>query len=568
MSLVATNSSSSRSEGRLLSLILAVAVLITLAPVARLFFEGITAGGDLNLGFFTEVLAKPATLSALRHSLITAGLGTVISVLIGGTFAFLVALTDLRRKGALVFCLMIPMMIPPQITALSWTQIMGPSSVFLKTLGLAPPLGAPQPLYSAGGIILLLGIQHTSIIFLTLRAGLRAIPQEVVEAARISGASGLRIWGQIVLPLTLPSLLAGIAITFVTALGNFGIPAMLGIPAGYATLPTLIYQRLAGMGTTVLAEVAVLAILIGVVAICGILLQRFFQQRQRVHLVGSTGRPLSIPLGRARLPVEVVLWAVIAAILVLPMAGLLATSLVPAYGVPLRFDTISLDGWHEALFRQPVTRRAFLNSFVLSVSAAALLMALCLPLAWLMDRHKTPLGRVFDSLLDLPYALPGVVLAIAMILLLINLPFTELTLYGTIWIIFLAYLARFFAVMFRPVQSSLRQLDPAMDEAAQSVGASLSRRLKDIILPLSAPSAAAGAILVFLTAFNELTVSALLWSSGTETLGVVIFNLDDSGETVMASAVAMTIVFVVMFLMAVIQATSRRLPKGVVPWQS
>lgn len=568
MSLAATNSSSSRSEGRLLSLALALAVLITLAPVARLFLEGITAGGSLNLGFFSEVVAKPATLSALRHSLVTAGLGTVISVLIGGTFAFLVALTDLRRKGALVFCLMIPMMIPPQITALSWTQVLGPSSVFLKTLGLAPPLGAPQPLYSPGGIIFLLGIQHTSIIFLTLRAGLRAIPQEVVEAARISGAKGFRIWGQIVLPLSLSSLLAGIAITFVTALGNFGIPAMLGIPAGYSTLPTLIYQRLASMGTTVLAEVAVLAMLIGLVATLGILLQRFFQRRQRVHLVGSTGRPLAIPLGKARLPVEIALWTVICAILVLPMLGLLATSLVPAYGVPLRLDTISLSGWHEVLFRQPVTQRAFVNSFALSISAATLLMALCLPLAWLMDRHKTPLSRAFDSLLDLPYALPGVVLAIAMILLLINLPFTEATLYGTIWIIFLAYLARFFAVMFRPVQSSLRQLDPSMDEAAQSVGASLSRRLRDIILPLSAPSAAAGAILVFLTAFNELTVSALLWSSGTETLGVVIFNLDDSGETVMASAVAMTIVFVVMFLMAVIQATSRRLPKGVVPWQS
>jgi len=569
MSLLATNSSSSRSEGRLLSLILALAVLITLAPVARLFLEGVTAGGGgLNLRFFAEVLAKPATQSALRHSLVTAGLGTALSVVIGSVFAFLVALTDLRRKGALVFCLMIPMMIPPQITALSWTQIMGPSSVFLKTLGLAPPLGAPQPLYSAGGIILLLGIQHTSIIFLTLRAGLRTIPQEVVEAARISGAGGLRIWAQIVLPLTLPSLMAGVAITFVTALGNFGIPAMLGIPAGYATLPTLIYQRLAGMGTTVLAEVAVLAILIGVVAIAGILLQRFCQRRQRVHLVGSTGRPLAIPLGPARLPVEITLWTVIAAILLLPMAGLLATSLVPAYGVPLRLDTISLEGWYEALFRQPVTRRAFVNSFGLSLSAAALLMALCLPLAWLMERHKTRLSRAFDSLLDLPYALPGVVLAIAMILLLINLPFTERTLYGTIWIIFLAYLARFFAVMFRPVQSSLQQLDPAMNEAAQSVGAPLRRRLRDIILPLSAPSAAAGAILVFLTAFNELTVSALLWSSGTETLGVVIFNLDDSGETVMASAVAMTIVCVVLFLMAVIQFTSRHLPKGVVPWQS
>ena len=565
---VPRNTSSSRSEGRLLSLILGVAVLVTLAPVVRLFYEGITAGGAVNLTFIAEVLGKSSTHTALRHSLTTAALGTLVSVVIGSVFAFLVALTDLRNKAALVFCLMIPMMIPPQITALSWTQIMGPSSVFLKTLGLAPPLGAPQPLYSAGGIIFLLGIQHTSIIFLTLRAGLRAVPQDVVEAARISGARGMRVWWQIVLPLTLPSLAAGIAITFVTALGNFGIPAMLGIPAGYTTLPTLIYQRLAGMGTSVLSEVAVLAIVIGLVAICGILLQRFFQRRQRVHLVGPSGQTLSIPLGSARLPVEIALWTVILAILVLPMVGLLATSLVPAYGVPLRLDTLSLEGWNEALFRQPATRRAFVNSFFLSIGAAALLIAISLPLAWLMERHQTRFARVFDSLLDLPYALPGVVLAIAMILLLINLPFTDWTLYGTIWIIFLAYLARFFAVMFRPVQSSLKQLDPAMDEAAQSVGASLRRRLTDIILPLTAPAAAAGAILVFLTAFNELTVSALLWSSGTETLGVVIFNLDDSGETVMASAVAMSIVAVVIALMGVIQITSRHLPKGVVPWQS
>ncbi len=558
----------SRSEGRLLSFVLLVAIFLTLAPVARLFVEGITVGGGLNLVFLHDVLTRNATQSALRHSLVTAGFGTLISVIIGSIFAFLVALTDLRRKAALVFCLMIPMMIPPQITALSWTQLMGPSSVLLKTLGLAPPLGAPQPLYSPGGIILLLGIQHSSIIFLTLRAGLRSVPQDVVEAARISGAHGLRVWWQIVLPLSLPSLAAGIAITFVTALGNFGIPAMLGIPAGYSTLPTLIYQRLAGLGTTVLAEVAVLAILIGVVAVAGILLQRLIQRRQKVHLVGSASRALSIPLGRARLPIEIALWSVILAILVLPLLGLLATSLVPAYGVPLRWDTLSLMGWYEALFRQPATTRAFVNSFSLSIGAAVLLMALCLPLAWLMERHPTRLGRLFDNLLDLPYALPGVVLAIAMILLLINLPFTDFTLYGTIWIIFLAYLARFFAVMFRPVQSSLKQLDPAMNEAAQSVGASLPRRLRDIILPLTAPSAAAGAILVFLTAFNELTVSALLWSSGTETLGVVIFNLDDSGETVMASAVAMAVVMVVIALMGVIQLTSRRLPKGVVPWQN
>ncbi|WP_289082631.1 iron ABC transporter permease [uncultured Sulfitobacter sp.] len=565
---VLTKNGGSRSEGWLLSTILIVAISLTLAPVLRLFVEGVTDQGAVGLSLAGEVLRQPSTLSALKHSLVTAGLGTLVSVVLGSAFAFLVALTDLRAKAALVFCLMIPMMIPPQITALSWTQIMGPSSVLLKTLGLAPPLGSPQPLYSAQGIILLLGIQHMSIIFLTLRAGLRAIPQEVVEAARISGARGLRTWWQVVMPLTLPSLAAGTAITFVTALGNFGIPAMLGIPAGYATLPTLVYQKLAGMGTSVLAEVSILAMLIGAVAVTGILTQRFFQSRQRVYLVGATSRPLAIPLGAARLPVEVLLWAVVCTILVLPMFGLLATSLVPAYGVPLRLDTVTLQAWTEVLLRQPVTTRAFANSFGLAIGAAVVLMLLCLPLAWLMERNPTRLSRLFDSLLDLPYALPGVVLSIAMILLLIKLPFTDATLYGTIWIIFLAYLARFFAVMFRPVQASLKQLDPAMGEAAQSVGASLFQRLRDVIVPLSAPAAAAGAILVFLTAFNELTVSALLWSSGTETLGVVIFNLDDSGETAMASALAMTIVLVVMALMVLVQLMSRRFPKGVVPWQT
>lgn len=558
----------SRSEHRLLSFILLIAIALTLTPVLRLFVEGVTIDDQLNLSLFSDVLMQSQTQLALKHSLITAGFGTLVSLVIGSAFAFLVALTDLRAKTTLVFCLMIPMMIPPQITALSWTQIMGPSSVLLKTLGLAPAMGTPQPLYSQGGIILLLGIQHTAIIFLTLRAGLRAIPQDVVEAARISGASGLRLWWHIILPLCLPSLAAGIAITFVTALGNFGIPAMLGIPAGYSTLPTLIYQRLSGLSSTVLAEVAVLAMVIGCVAICGILLQRFFQSRQKVHLVGSTARPLAMPLGSARLPIEIGLWLVVCAILVLPMLGLIATSLVPAYGVPLGFETVTLASWHEALFRQPATARAFVNSLGLASGAAAALVLICLPLAWLMERNPSRLGRVFDALVDLPYALPGVVLAIAMILLLINLPFTDATLYGTIWIIFLAYLARFLVVMFRPIQASIRQLDPAMNEAAQSVGATLFQRLRLIILPLSAPAAAAGAILVFLTAFNELTVSALLWSSGTETLGVMIFNLDDSGETVMASALAMTIVLVVMGLMAGLQISARHLPKGSLPWQT
>jgi iron(III) transport system permease protein len=230
--------------------------------------------------------------------------------------------------------------------------------------------------------------------------------------------------------------------------------------------------------------------------------------------------------------------------------------------------TATFNAWIEVLFVQPVTRRAYANSLFLAVTAAAILLAICLPLAWLMERRANRVSKLLDALIDLPYALPGVVLSIACILTFINLPFTDLTLYGTIWIILMAYLARFFVVMLRPIQASIAQLDPAMEEAAASVGARLGRRLRDIVLPLAAPSAAAGAILVFLTAVNELTVSALLWSSGTETLGVVIYNLEDSGETVMASALAMSIVCLIIALMGLVQAGARRFPKGVIPWQS
>ncbi|MBD3786916.1 MAG: iron ABC transporter permease [Sphingomonadales bacterium] len=562
-----------RSIDRLLPLLMGLVAVLTLWPVVRLLLEGLGWGGaGLGAGVTTEhltaVLGRESTQRALVHSLVTAGGGTVISVLIGASFAFLVALSDVRAKAALVFCLMVPMMIPPQITALAWMQVTGPSSVLLRLLGLAPPMGSPQPLHSPGGIILLLGIQHAALVFLTLRAGLRMIPADLVEAARMAGARPAQVWGRIVLPLSAPALIAGAAMAFVTALGNFGIPAMLGIPARYSTLPTLIYQRLASLGPSVLPEVAVLALLIGAVAILGVLVSRLAGRRGGHGLVGLSGRPLALSLGRARIWVEGALWVFIGAILVLPLAALLATSLIPAYGVPLTFETLTFRAWTEALFVQPVTRRAIANSLLLATTAALILMALALPVAWLMQRCPSRFSRALDALVELPYALPGVVLAIACILAFLRLPFTQITLYGTLWIILLAYLARFFVVMLRPIQASLAQLDPAMEEAAASVGARLGRRLGTIVLPLAAPSAAAGAILVFLTAVNELTVSALLWSSGTETLGVVIFNLEDSGETVMASALAMAIVGLIVALMAAVQAGARHLPKGTIPWQS
>lgn len=543
--------------------------LLGLLPTVRLAWEalaGLLAGSD---GALARVLSETSTWRALFNSLYTGVLGTVVAVMLGAGFAWMVVLTDIQRKPLWVFLFMLPMMIPPQVTALAWLQLFGPSSALLQALGIAPAMGSPQPLYSAEGIALLLGVQHAPLVFLAVRASLLALPGDLCEAARLAGATPLQVLRSVVLPLARPGLVAGAAMAFVSALGNFGIPAMLGIPAGYYVLPTLIYQKMAGFGPSMLQQVAALSMLVGVLAVLGVWVQGRLQARASYRLIGAGRRMASMGLGRWRLPAECIMALVLLLILAAPLFALLAASLVPAMGVPLNWDTVSGAAYIEMLTRQGATWRAAGNSMLLASGAALALMALSLPLAWLMVRRPGRWAAWLEACVEIPYALPGTVLAVACILLFAKpLPWVEISLYGTLGIIFFAYMARFLTVALKPVQASMRQLDPSLEEAAQLAGAGALRRLRDMLLPLLAPSAFAGALLVFLTAVNELTVSALLWSGGTETLGVLIFNFSESGDNVLASAVSVVIVLGVALLMMALSMLGRRLPQGVVPWQS
>lgn len=553
----------------LLWLLLCLVALLSLLPSLRLLVSALFDWQQGSNSSLWRVLSNETTWIALRNSLYTSGLGTLLSLLLGSLFAFCLALTNIRGKQIWVFLFMLPMMIPPQVTALSWLQLFGPGSILLNSLGIAPGFGSPNPLYSPEGIALLLGIQHAPLVFLALRTQLQCLPKEQIEAARLNGASLWRVLWDIVLPLCRTALWAGAAIAFVSALGNFGIPAMLGIPISYFVLPIQIYQTLSSFGPSMLNDVAALSVLMGVLAIGIVMLQGYFQRRHALPLIGMAGRALGFELGKWRLATELLLGAVLCAILLAPLLALIATSLVPTLGVPLNADTVTFSAWRAIFDEQSVAWRALTNSVTLSVGAALSLMLLCLPLAWLLVRYPSRLLRWLYSIIDIPYTLPGVVLAIAFILLFARpLPLVGISLSGTLTLIFLAYLARFLTVCLKPVHSSMLQLDPAMEEAASLAGANFSQRLRHIVLPLLAPAAFAGALLVFLTAVNELTVSALLWSAGKETLGVVIFNLDESGDKVLASAISVLIVALVACVMLLLSGLSRYLPKGVIPWQS
>ena len=549
------------------SLVLVVGVLSVL-PLARLLEEAIAPGGQFSSSVLVRVLSSAATWTATRHSIVTALGGTLLAVVVGGVVALLVSLTDIRGRNAFVFCFVLPMMIAPQVVALAWLQVFGPSSPLLKSIGMAPALGSRNPLYSPEGIILVLGIQYAPLVFLTLRAGLRTMPRELIEAALAGGAAPMTVLRTIVLPLMTPPLVAGIALCFVSCLGNFGIPAVLGIPGNYPVLPTLIYQRLAGLGPAVLSEVAVLSMLIGFIAVIGILLQDLMLRRRdfRISTTSSTAR--AFELRGWRLPVEIGLWTLSALVLFVPLVALILTSLVSSVGVSINRATATLSNYDFLLFGHDAARRALVNSFSLSATAAVAIVMIAVPLAYFLVWRRSRLLRMVNLVTEMPYALPGVVLAIAAILLFLKpLPLIGLSIYNTVWIILFCYLARFLVLGLRPIISAYYQVDRALEEAAQVAGARLMRRLWTIIFPLVAPAATAGALLIFLTAFNELTVSALLWSSGSETLGVVFFSFQQGGDSTYAAALGVLTVIVSVALMLSTLLAAKRLPQGVLPWR-
>jgi len=554
-------------EPLLLAIVVLAAVALFVVPlgaVGRLAF--FATGGGVEA--FSAALSNRSVQRALWHSLESAALAAALAVLLGGGLGLLIGLTDIRGRVALSFAILMLLMIPPHVTAIAWMQMLGPSSVLLQMLGAAPPLGSTNPLYSREGVIALLALQQVPIVYLTLRAALRAFPRDLAEAARVSGAGPWLLLRRVILPVMGPAFLAGYALAFVSALGNFGVPALLGIPGRYVTLPVLMWQRLASSGPSVLADLAVLATLIGAVAVVAVWGQMRLSRAMSVALIGAAQQPLRLRLGRARPFVEAGLWTLLMLLVVAPMLAMLATAVVPTYGVPLGPDTVTFRHFHEVIFTQSVTARAFANSAGLALAAGIGVATLALAVGALLRGPLSAGVRSVTMLAEIAYAVPGLVISIAFIIAFIKpLPVLGISLYGTHAIILGAYLSAFLAIGLKPVGVAFAALDPALQEAARVSGAGFWRRLWRIDLPLIAPAAASGAVLVMLTAWNEVTLSSILWTRGTETLGTVIFNYEDGGYSTLASAMSIISVLATLALMLVLHWFGRNLPPGIIPWR-
>lgn len=540
-------------------------------PLLLLFKVGLTHEGSIAFGPLVDAMQSRSVQRALWHSLESSFLSALAATILGTTLALIIGLTNVRAKGLLVFLLLLPMMIPPHVTAIAWIQALGPASPLLHLIGFAPEIGSTHPLYSREGLVMLLTLQHSPLVFLLVRAALRSFPRELSDAARVCGSGATRMLWRITLPLLGPSLTAGFALSFVAALGNFGINALIGIPARYTTLPVLVWRRLASFGPDVLSNVAVISVILAFVTLIVIIIQNLLQRRTRTALIGLPQNPLALSLGAKRVYVEMALWLFVSTVLLLPTASLFATALVKTYGVPLSIETLTFANFTEILWRQSVTLRAFANSTTIATIAALVIAAASIVLGYFLahtDPGRRRLANLASGQAEIAFAIPGLVMSIAFILAFIRpLPILDISLYGTLWIILIAYIAVFLTVGLKPVMTAFLQIDAGLEDAARVSGAGFSRRIMRIFTPLVAPAAASGAILVFLTAYNEVTVSALLWSTGNETIGTTIFNYEDGGYTTLAAAMSSVVVMATILVMIAMNFMIRRVPAGTIPWR-
>lgn len=543
--------------------LLASPVGLVLAGLALLLFftSALPLYRLLERALASEALAwlleSPQARRATVHSLRISVASALLATLIGGSLVFLLERIALPGRRLLRLLLFVPLVVPPQILAIAWIGWAGPAGILTRFVRESFDLmRAPWSLYSEGGVVLLLTIFAIPVAYLTIGAGLARVPRQLEEAARIDGAHLGVVASRILAPLLRPYVLAALMLSFLAALGNFGIPALLAIPARFLTLPTLIYQRVTSFASGGFSQAAALALLMAIPALVVLLLQLRLNRRAAI-LESQLEAPHRYRLGGVRFAIAAVVWLIVGGLMTLgPFGSMLLTSLTRAYGLAPRLENLDFRHYQFVLQSLEAFPRALSHSLLLAGGAAVVAALAALALGYLLLRLGAR-GTLLQLTIDLPYALPGIVFALALVLTWLPSPIPGVQLYGTVYLLGVAYVGHYLAFALQPIGAAWRQLDPALEEAARIDGAGTLQAVAWVLLPVMMPSVLVAALLVFLNAFSEISLSALLAGSRAETLGWLVFGLEQAGDTNRAAALSVVLVMVLALLGAVVALVRR-----------
>jgi iron(III) transport system permease protein len=507
-----------------------------------------------TLGNYQQAYGSAETWVLFWNSVKFATGTSILAFLIGTLLAWMNVRTNTPFKALFFALSIIPLVIPGILFTVAWI-LLGSPKIGLINLALQKLFSTDAVfvnVYSLWGMIWVDALHYSPMAFLLMSAAFRAMDPALEESAVMSGASVRQVVFRVTLPLVWPAIFATLLILFVRAIESFEVPALLGLPVGIQVFTSAIYQAVHRYPSQVgLASAYAVTLLL--ITTIGVYFQSRLSSRGSKYatMTGKGFRPRQIDLGAWRYLAVAVFLIYFLFIVVLPFAVLLWSSFQKFYSVPSMeaIQRMTLDPYRTIL-GYPSLWRSVWNSLLLALGSATLIMLVTSVICWIVVKTKLPGRWLLDNIASLPMVFPGIVLGLSIMILYLYVP---IGVYGTIWIMLIAYVTRFLPYGLRYNTTSMLQIHKELEESAAMSGASWATTFRRIILPLLKPGLVAGWIYIMIVSIRELSSSILLYSPGNEVLSILIWELWENGQYVELSALGVLFIIALFVLVMLAQ---------------
>jgi len=506
---------------------LALVALMAL-PLGWLAWVSVSSAAGPTLAHYLAVFTEPRLQKALWNTVVMALWVGLAAIAIGAPLAWLTARTDIPGKRVIRGLVLASFVTPPFLGAFAWVMLAGPNAGFLNKAWRAVT-GFEDPLvniFSMPGLIFVVAIYTFPYVYVMIANTLELIASDLEEAAAILGGSRAWVAVTITLPMVAPAILSGFILAVLQALALFGSPAILAMPAGFHTITTQIWSFFQYPPKVELAAAFSIPLLLAT----ALLLQfqkMLLGRRGYAAVAGKSGQRRTIPLGAWKYPALAGALLVMACAIFLPYSVLAKAAFVRAWAQPLTWDNITVANWSFTFFEYSATQSAVLNTLELGVMTATVGAVLAALLAYIANRKIIAGHQVLGFLALAPVVIPGVVLAVGLFIAYTRPPFV---LYGTLWIMFVAYVTKEMPIGYSQSDTTFKGIHPELEEAARGLGAGRLRVLREITGPLARAGVIATWCFIFIGVIRELSASIILFTPATKVMSVVIFDLKEEGQ--------------------------------------
>jgi iron(III) transport system permease protein len=526
--------------GAWVAFLLAILGFLVIYPILTLLLGALTDTNPvvdglslrhLSVTNFLTVLANPNVAEALLNTLIACGGGTLVAVAIGLLFSWVVVRTNTPGKAVIAAASVLPLFAPPLVAGVAWSILGSPKTGMINMVFKWAGLDWRVDFYSMWGLVFVFGIYYAPYVYMFTASALRNMDPSLEEAAEISGASAFSTLFTVTFPLIMPAIVSGMLLSFIVMLGIYGIPAVLGAPANINVLTTYIF-KLTNWSPPLYNTAAAVAILLMVVTGGLVYLQqKVLTGRSYTTVAGKAFRPRSLDLGGWRWFTFALGLVYLLGVVVLPMLALIVAAFrkfMFIRDVSALFDMRAYSLMHfNAIFDNPLTLRSIYNAVEVGIITAIIGGALAFAIGYTIHRTRMPGRRAIDLISTVPVAIPGLVVGVAYLWAWIGIPGG---LYGTIWILALAFIARFMPDTVKSLSTSFMQIHRELEEAAWVCGKGMLGTIATVVLPLARPGVLASMTLLFVLAIRELGSSLFLYTSDTMVMSVLLLDYYEGGN--------------------------------------